>query len=212
MKNVRIEPIGKDRHYYIRNDRAYGKIVAGMCFPGRLPGYVCILGESFHPEHSIGPDIHRIDLLHEIEEMHGQVLLEKLADAVGTWEIDAVYGYLDEHQRHYLSSFNSYARGQNRMPIGLQHPPFAENDGIAVFIHILMDRLIPERKSFALFEGARLQSALMTLQAEEIPDARARDFPAIAAAGWAVSALTAYSRSHLKNLPTQANTEWDDGF
>ena len=213
IRHVKVEPKGDD-YYYVVHGTRYGQIAAGVTFPGRLPGYMCILGSSLYSTPSLGTDIYRIDLLHELEIQSSQPLLEKLSDAVGSWELDAVYSHIDDPTRHYISSFNEWARSKGRPTVFMEDPPYSDDhDGIGVYIRMMIDRLVPERKSFNLLPGSKLQSYMMAIDSVEISEAKAKEFPVLAAAGWAVAGLTAYNKHRINNMPTTMDhNDWEPQF
>jgi hypothetical protein len=203
MKPIIVIPIGKDRCIY--QDRAsgrqFGRIVAGIGFPGRSPGYVGVFGEARHEDHGLG--VRHVDLLHEVEATLPLELLQELADLESGYEVAEIWGLMDQSD---IVALTIWSDGRNRREdnstLNICKPPFADDDRIKAFIQILRNRLQPEKKSLHLGEGSILAQRLLELPAAEgISGIRAKDYPAAAAAGYALMAMSIWGPMNQQDLP-----------
>jgi hypothetical protein len=195
-------------YYHKASDRTFGQIVAGVGFPGKLPGYACILGRTKHEDRGL-KECH-VHLLAEVEDLAAGELLRKLADLQERYEAQEVYGFLDEQDIFYLSSWNGLQERRSQDTLYIQPPPYAEDDRLEYFIRTLQDRLRSGAKSLHLGEGSRLAQHFLALQPDEACTVRAKDFPALAAAGYAVAALTLWRQVDAKNLQEYAVCDRED--
>ena len=209
IKPVNVHPAGGGEWFYTHEGTRYEKIVAGLALPGVLPGCCCVMGRKLYPVNTSGNSEYEIDVLYEFEERYAGPLLDRMSNAIAQYGVDCVYSYLDEAHQHYISKYNAKARRRGVAVIYLESPPYAENENLAVFIRIIQDKLIPERKLLHIGSAQALKNALMALQPEQISDVKASQFPSLAACGWGLAGLSYYAPNHHKNLPTTMDSDWE---
>lgn len=189
---IRAIPIGDDRYIYEDKGtgRKYGRIAAGIGFPGRLPGYCCVMGEGRIEDRGLGA--FHVDLLAEREVPSATELIREAIDLEDAYQAEYVFGLPDEGDLIAITRWN-YQHGRNGSShtFVISKPPLIEDDRLEPLVQLLRDRMHAGSKSLHLGEAAILSQRLLELPpADGIPALRAKDHPAVAAAGFAVMALS----------------------
>lgn len=167
-----------------------GRIFGGIAWPGidNNPGFAVVVGEDRLPE--VGGRIYHCHLLAEIEDNDTGQLLRKCAELKARLEVEDFYGRYDKSNMNFLDFWNRDARDR-RIPEFYIYSAIASEDGkIGYHLNILKDRLRPERKTLHLSEQSRLPGYLGKLPISGTATLTDSQYPAVAALGYAVSALT----------------------
>jgi hypothetical protein len=87
--------------------------------------------------------------------------------------------------------------------------PYSNTGVIASHINILRHRLHPDKKSLHLGASKILPGALQEIAVDELASATDTDFPAVAALGYAVAALTEWEYQKPGSKPSFVNGDYD---
>ena len=178
----------------------YRRIAGGLSWPGTKPGFAVIIGED--KKHDLDVNAHHLRLLAEVEETN----IERLLDWCAGHEINAPEIYwtwygdtTNKPSMAWVYRLNNKHRSQGRKQyLALAPAPYIDSPKrFAFYVNILRGCLERWRKTLHLGEKSKLQSYLVQLGSEEVVKATSEDYPAIAALGYVVSALTIWSDASL---------------
>jgi hypothetical protein len=178
----------------------YRRIAGGLAWPGTKPGFAVIIGED--RKHDLDVNAHHLRLLAEVEEAN----IERLLDWCAGHQINAPEIYwiwygdtTNKPLMTWIHRLNGKYRSQGRQQhLALAPAPYIDSPKRFGFhINILRECLERRRKTLHLGEQSKLPSYLVQLATEEVVKAIAEDYPAIAALGYAVSALTIWPDASL---------------
>ena len=190
--------------YHESENRLYQRIAAGFVPPAERPGAVIVLGEesTWRP-----PAI--VHWLAESREQTLDMLIERALDLQREYKIQDFYGRTsDKGFMNFLSLRNRGAREKRMAEFQINSAPNSNADDISYHINILRNRLSPNNKTLHLGKSKFLPAALKELALDKIATATEREFPVVAALGYAVSALTEWEYIEGRG-PTQAITDYD---
>ncbi len=205
-----INPLTKEGYYYDdTTDKMFQRIIAGVSWPGERPGFIAVIGEEVAEQPPYGehgrkqPDVY---LIAECEEESTGELIKRCLELKQKCKVSTFYGYSKYDQNmHFLALLNKRGREENRKQLSIQTAPFSDDDFISYHINVLLERLSVNNKSLHLTENSKLPGYLQELQGGDVHNAKAKDFPAVAALGFAVSALTVYE--YKQNNPMALNND-----
>lgn len=194
----------KDEYIHKKSGRRFCHIVAGIGWAGARPGFVVVLGLETNYKLSL-----HAYLLGEREADSTWELLRSCTELKTDCHVQTFYSNTTDKQNvHILSAFNKKTQEQHKSSLLIEAAPFSQ-DGISYHINLLLHRLDAGNKTlhFSLLPESKLPSYLQEIQSGDVHDAKAKDHPAIAALGFAVSALTdlellednAYEKDELNN-------------
>jgi hypothetical protein len=199
---IEMMPIGDDQYRY-RHEKTrliFGRIVAGIGFPGKLPGYCCVIAETYAKDPGLGE--HIVHLLAERESDDPLELLTMAGDLKDLCQAEYLLGRPDEADTNAQIVWNQEREGQSDYRgVWVANAPLVTNDQLESVIHQLRRRMQPNRKTLILGDAPILQQRLSELPpADRSPELRAKDHPAIAGAGYALMwfAITRPSRKPLQ--------------
>jgi len=186
IKSVKLNPGGNWVFHCEERDLYFQRIVGGICWPGERSGFVCVVGEEsyFRPPY-------QLHLLAEAEEQDTAELIRQCRELQAKWKVQDFYARLDETTLRYLELTNQQARTHHGKPFQVLAAPFSDGS-IGYHVQVLKDRLQPAQKSLHLGNESKLPSAVLELPVTEVSSAKDTDFPAVAALGYAVSALVVW--------------------
>ena len=189
---IRAIPIGDGRYIYEDKGtgRKYGRIAAGIGFPGRLPGYCCVMGEGRIEDRGLGA--FHVDLLVEREMSSATELIREAMDLEDAYQAEYVFGLPDEGDLIAITRWNhQHGRLGSSYTLAVAKPPLIEDDRLEPVVQLLRDRMQAGRKSLHLGEASILSQRLLKLPpADGIHRLRAKDHPAVAGAGYAIMWLS----------------------
>lgn len=199
----------KSNHYtgfktktWFRNketEARYKRVVGGLAWPSIRPGFAVILAEDWDEDPHLKARHFR--LLAEAEEGEIQEILEwcrvmhvNSSEAHWCW-----YGERNNKPAmSFCSRMNRNLYEQGMLGVRIANAPYADDPrGFEFCVNILKEHLRPERKTLHLGEQSALPGYLMNLSSRDIIRASAQDYPAIAAAGYAMAALAVFRYSGL---------------
>jgi len=176
------------RHEWKRHD--FRRIFGGLAWPGERPGYAVVVGESRFP--AVGTKNYHCYLIAEVEEQNLQSLISWCAELAGIYSVQNFYGRQHTPCIQYLNVRNSTAREKGLPAFHISYAPYSEEESIEYQLNILMERLSNEYQTLHLHRESKLPGYLTEVPANRISNATESQFPAVAALGYAVSALTIY--------------------
>lgn len=199
IKSVELNPGGDRVFHWKERDIYFQRVVGGIAWPGERPGFVCVVGEEsyFRPPY-------QLHLLAEAEEEDTAQLIHRCSELKAIWKIQDFYGRLDETVLRYLELSNEQARGRHERPFEILAAPFS-NGSIGYHLQLLKDRLQPSQKSLHLGFESKVPGAILELPVDQVFKANDEQYPAVAALGYAVSALVVWPP--LDEDPAEAR-EW----
>lgn len=178
----------KDEYHHKETNRVYQRIFGGIAWPGERPGFVVVVGEV----KDYKPPYHA----YVIAEFEGELvseLIRRCLELKSECQVSAFYGLIkDESNMHFLSLLNRQASQQHKPTLLIEPAPSSENALINYHINILLSRLSKNNKTLHLSPSSKLPGYLQELQATDLHQAKAKDYPAVAALGFVVSALTVF--------------------
>lgn len=183
--------------------RYYQRICAGFVPPANRQGALVVLGE----EATWRPPAH-VFWLADAQEQTLDKLILRAIDFQREFLIQDFYGRTnDESVMRYLNLWNRDQRDRRMTGLYVSSAPNCEGN-ISYHVSILRDRLNPNKKTLHIGKSKRLPAALQELPAGEIATATDRDFPMVAALGYAVSALSEWEY-YEGPRPTRAKMDYD---
>lgn len=162
------------------NALKFRRIVGGLGWPGERPGFAVIVGELEKQQNGIYP----MHLLEEFESSDMDRLVRRCADLQAAYEEPTFVGRLDESAVQFL---NHYNRDRNTKDFALYEAPFSDNELINYHITVLKGMLRPDRKALHFNPKSKIPSYLLELPQNKIYQAKATDFPAVAALAYCVA-------------------------
>jgi hypothetical protein len=177
------------------NNRCYRRVVAGMQWPGARPGFAVIVGE----EENEDPLLHE-NHIHVLNEIDGSQIIgrdslgfmRRVSELHGLYGIENIYGNPNvKSMREMLHHFNETLPNKGRNGLYVEKAPLIDDPRCFDFcVQIVRKRLVESRKTLHLGKESSLPGILAA--AGEVMGAKAEDYPAIAALGYAVGALDSW--------------------
>lgn len=174
------------------NNRFYRRVVAGLQWPGSRPGFAVIVGD----EENEDPLLHE-NHLHVLNEIDGSQIIgrdalgfmRRVSELHGLYGIENIYGNPNvKSMREMLHHFNETLPDKERNGLYIEKAPLIDDPRCFDFcVQIVRKRLVEGRKTLHLGKESSLPGVLAA--AGEVMGAKAEDYPAIAALGYAVGAL-----------------------
>lgn len=176
-----------------QNDRIFRRVVAGVHWPGARPGFAVIVGELDNVDITSGA--RHLHLINELDggEIHGRDLLgfiRRLSELRGIYGLESIYGDPGRKSaQEVVSAFNDSLPDKGRNGLHIEQAPLIDDPKCFEFcIQIVRKHLVEGRKTLHLGKDSRLPGILASA-GDVIMTAKADDYPAIAALGYAVGAL-----------------------
>ncbi|MFC1888953.1 hypothetical protein ACFL4G_04270 [Thermodesulfobacteriota bacterium] len=169
----------------------YRRIIGGLAWPGVKPGFAVVVGEDLEEDTEL--KVHHMRVLAEAEEFDIGDLFSRCLTLRGEWKVGRWYG--DPYNRPLMEIFRQlnkplFERKEPRL-YPVQAPHVDDPKSFEFCIQMIKKHLHPSRKALH-FGESRIKSYLAEFPMEEFTSAGASDYPAIAALGYAVSALSIY--------------------
>jgi hypothetical protein len=189
--------------------REYGRAAAGLVWPGKNPGYAVIVGEDEMKD--TASQVRHYHILAEIEDAGLEAFIVRCHEQAGLFSVTDWYGdSSDRVAGEFLSTYNAdlYKRRQqgfyiSRAPL-LNEPSCFEYGVQTIYKHTKAGK-----KTLHIGDKSKLPGYLLELRPEEIKTARAGDYPAIAALGYALAALDTWPATNLTRNKQQVENDWD---
>ena len=188
----------------------YRKVVMGFSWPGKKPGYIIVFSEDRYRD--ARSDNYSINVVTEFEQHGMDVFVEKLHEVAGLYCVTDLYGDPDDKVgRDFLYSFNDKLSRRGRQGIYISRPPMiGERQCFEYGVQTILKLLRAGKKVLFLGEHSRLPSYLLELQPQDVGKADPGNYPAVAALGYAVTALTCWpAREGQDQAPQRAITDYD---
>jgi len=193
--------------YHEAEDRLYQRVVAGFAAPSERPGTIVVLAEE-----SFWRPLFQVHCLAEDEAPTLDKLIEAAIELKADYRITDFYGRTsNEDTRRFLELYNREQR-EKRMPtMEILSAPYSDSGDIASHINILRNRLHPDKKSLHLGKSKILPGALQEIPIDKLATATDTEFPAVAALGYAVAALTEWEYiGSGQRKKSSYNTDYDE--
>lgn len=203
--NGRRSPLFRGEWEYVdqKTGRIYQRVVGALAWPGSGPGFAVVVAEEL-VRRPPAPAY----LIAEVEAQHAGELIAQCAELGRDCAVAAWYGRTDDRESmDFLSFYNREAALRREPAFTLRSAPYSDGGRISYHLNILLSRLKAGDKTLHLYEESGLPGFLMEVQAADMVRARADDFPAVAALGYAVAALSVYERKEIE-FP-EAAPQWD---
>jgi hypothetical protein len=175
----------------------YHRIVGGLAFPSHKPGNLVTIAEDLHEDPAYKK--RHLHLLAEYEHFDLTKLLRKATEFVGSIDFLNFYGQLTKDNQRFLTLFNSESRKNHHPGIYLSSAPYTDDDSISFHVNLLRSILTPNSKLLHLGESSKIPSYLQEIQNEDVTSATNSNYPAVAALGYAVSALIIWQKRKHRN-------------
>jgi hypothetical protein len=192
---------GSDEFWDVKGERLYQRVVGGLAWPGERPGFAVVVGETA----SWRPPYHQY-LITEIESPNVGELIRHCHELTKKCWVSAWYGRTDGEHTEILAYHNRQARARRERPLSLRSAPESDGGRLLYHVNLLLSRLDAANKSLYFNAESRLPGYLSELQSfADISKAKAEDFPAVAALGYAVAALTTYKFRGKDEIVTESH-------
>jgi hypothetical protein len=187
IKSVKLNPGGERVFHCEERGLFFQRIAGGIAWPSERPGFVCVVGEEsfFRPPF-------QLHLLAEAEEQDTSELIRQCRALQAKWRVQDFYARLDETILRYLELTNQQAITHHGKPFQVLAAPYSDDGSIGYHVQLLKDRLQPAQKSLHLGSESKLPSAVLELPVDQVFKAIDEQYPALAALGYAVSALVVW--------------------
>jgi len=170
---------------YRDKDRVYQRVVAGIGWPGVMPGAVCVVGEE------AGFRDFQHYLLAEVGEHDPGEFFKLCLDLEGKYKVRKFYCRLDEPSLEYLSQWNRGRRESRLSTLYVSSAPFSDDGRLQYQLSIVKDKLRIEQKTLHLGES-RVAGLLAEVQISQLAEIKDSEHPLIASLCYAVSALVTW--------------------
>ena len=191
--------------YHEGRDLLFQRVVAGIVFPAKGPGFCVVLGEE-----ALLRGTPKLYWLAEVEEVNLGNFVRLCIDLKNDYKVQSFYGNPSESDLVFLSEYNRHAADRS-MPIMTVMPlsQSFNNNKISFYINLLKENMRPNNKTVYLSKDSRLQGRIQGMP-KMIADIEANDYPACAALAYAVAVLTMnpyYNEE--SNKPATYRTDYD---
>ncbi len=151
-----------------------------------------------------------VDFLAEREMPSATELIREAIDLEDAYQVEHVLDLPDEGDLIAIARWNyQHERRGSSDTFVVSKPPLSEDDRLEPLVQLLRDRMQVGCKSLQLGEASTLSQRLIELPpADGIHGLRAKDHPAVAAAGYAMMAMS-IMRPSRKKLQTSYRTDED---
>ena len=166
----------------------YLRIAGGLAFPSHKKGHLVIIAEDLHADPAFKK--RHLHLLAEYEHFDLITLFRKATEYVGSIAIKNFYGELTTDNQRFLTMFNTDSRKNHHPGIHLASAPYTDNQSIGFHVNLLHSLLQPNQKLLHLGDNSKIPLYLQEIQNENVTNAKNTEYPAVAALGYAASALT----------------------
>jgi hypothetical protein len=168
-----------------------GRIWAGVVWPaGKNSGYIVIVGEKKYPE--IGSKIHHCHLLEEAKADDIAQLVDKLAELVGKYKVQEIWGRRHKPAMQFLDVWNTKASERGLPSLYVNKAPNSDDGHIEYHLSVLKDRLLRGQKSLYIPEDSGLREHIRGVLSEEIDTITDSQKPSVASLAYVLVALTVY--------------------
>lgn len=167
----------------------YARVAAGVQFPGKKPGFACVLGETeIRDSAGLSRYYH---LLAEIEEAGLQTFIERVYELTQIFSIVDVYGDPnDRTAQEFLYAFNRELQERRQRGFYLSRPPLLGEKGqFEHLCQVIFKHVRAGKKTLHFGPASKLPAYLLEFGQEQIRSGKPDDFPAIAALGYVLTAL-----------------------
>lgn len=173
-----------------QSGKEYGRVVMGAVWPGSKPGFAVVLGED---ELKRGKMNYYV--LAELEEPELQSFIRACYDFAGAYAVTDIYGDpADNVANEFLARFNEELRTRRQEGFYVTAPPlFKTPDCFEYCCRTIQKHTGVNAKTLHIGEKSRLAAYLLELRPDELKTAKAADYPAIAALGYALTSLDAHA-------------------
>ncbi len=163
-----------------------GRIVGGIAWSGKAPGFAVIIGEELIPDYT--SNTYHLHLLKEVEEYDTTELFRRCADLARYYNLEEFFGHRDKKNIDFIWHWNDNIRSPGMPMLYIGCAWSTSDDSIRNHIEILKDCLRSGRKTL---HGLSESKSVLQLHdmSMDYSAATNTDFPAIAALGYAVSTL-----------------------
>lgn len=189
-------------------DDIFKRIFAGLAWPGKRPGFCCVLGER-EPH----PGVYHFHLLAEDEDEDMLGLVRKAADydfyyTVDRWLSDTENQAGWEFIWQLNESFRTKeALIEGRRNLNLYAAPLLSSSSMFQYLFSAIKKH-GEKKRLHLGKNSKLFSYLAQVQGDQIGNIRLGNWPAIEALGWPLIELEK-TQPRLNQGPRQETTGMD---
>ncbi|GEM_PF-1268581 len=167
----------------------YARVVAGVQFPGKKPGFAVVLGETEIRDPA--SQSRNYYILAELEDAGLQSFIERCHEAAGLYACADWYGDpADRVAQEFLYEFNRQLQEKRQRGFYLSRPPlFGEKAQFEYCCQTIFKHVRAGRKTLHFGPASKLPGFLLEFGQEQIRSGKPEDFPAIAALGFALTAL-----------------------
>lgn len=195
------------------HDYQIGRMVGGVGWPAgetianERPGYICVIGEDYYPEPE-NHEFHKLYLFEEFESHDKGQLIKHCLEWQQKYRISQWFGRNDQNQIEFINHWNAKLRPHGSKQFWISEAVHSKPTGlIGTHIDILRTCMIPESTMSGQIILKWTNNTIFATNFSQIGYAYSeltdKDYPSIAAVGYAVSYLREY-------LPDNPYDEYDD--
>ena len=172
--------------------REYRRILGGMAWPyGIKPGFSVVIGEDRYKDRTVNK--RHYHLLAEYESTDSMELIKKCFEMQGQYCVSFWYGHTkNEPMMEFVFELNKKRKKDEKGFYLSEAPHLEDPHALEFYVDTIKQRTIGTHKTLHLTEESRLPTYLMELTSDQMSKVRAETFPAIAALGYVISALSIY--------------------
>jgi hypothetical protein len=163
-----------------------GRKFGGIGWPSEAPGYACIIAEELYP--MVGSKVHRLFVLDEVEKQSTNQLFTECANFMGIYNVSDFFGRYDASFMRTLEFWNDQHRQLPQLDVF--SAPDSKTGAIGYHLETLKNRLQKDQRTLFFSPESKLPGYLEAIPPGVINTASDDQFPAVAALGYAVAALT----------------------
>ena len=177
----------------------FGQLVGGIGWPGERPGFVVVVGEELKPLPGTETKCCRV-----VEEAEGEDLRSLIRHGIriqrSAGRSIQFYGRTQQSAEQapqgmkFLDSWNRdvLSRKSRESTFHVYEAPHSQEGNLEYHVNVIKERLYGDPVSLCLLENGELIKCLQDLRITDVPQATDSQHPAIAALGYAITALMEY--------------------
>ncbi len=179
-------------------DHWYRRIVGGVGWGGKRPGFIVVVGEDFEQDKSLGA--RHLWVLKEFEAESTKKLLEKCMEFKCNNGAQNWYGDISN-----LIEMNSVEKANKELSyrnhLYIKKAPFSDDPEAFTFCVRIIEKCLSPHK-FLHFEESKIPAYLQEISQENRDSLKVGDYPAIAALGYAIGYLNTYEPPSMEDYGT----------
>lgn len=187
-------------------DHWYRRIIGGVEWPGKRPGFAVVVGEDFEEDKSL--DVHHLWVLKEHETESTKKLIEKCMEFKYNNGANKWYGDIsNEIEMAFVEKANKNINYRDHLYI--EEAPFSDEPEAFAFCVRIIKKCVDTQGKYLHFNKSEIPAYLREIQSEAKDSLKVGDYPAISALGYAIGYLSTYEPPSLESRAVDDSKAYD---